>query len=274
MSYDPRLGRPGDFFFHYTTRVAAFEHILPTRQLRLSPAFRMRDPLESNPGLISAAWLVADDLHAQREAEETVMHASIELRQLRRCSKVLCLTVDAADYVGDAEIFGRGYARARMWEQYAENHAGICLMFRRREFEVMALQQLRSRSTDSWAHEVAYTHRGILDEAAATVFLPSDLAWPDLSRDHVRKHLKSIFFTKLTDWQSEHEFRFVESSMDETHTFVDYGNTLVGVILGWRFPEWQTPGAFMLCDQLGAEPWRMSWDRSRPSPQWITSVRE
>ena len=242
MSYDPKLGQPGDFFFHYTTRQAAFQHILPALQLRLSPALVMRDPLESNPALVSGSWYVSDDPKAQRAVEATVMQASLDLQQLRRCSKVLCLTIDALDYVGDAEIFGRGYARARMWEQYAEKHKGVCLMFRRGDFEASVLEQLRSRSPESWGHAVTYKHRGILEDAAATVLLPSNLRATDLRSDHLRKHLQSIFFTKLTDWQSEHEYRFVESSWNERRTFVDIGDTLAGVILGWRFPGWQTPG--------------------------------
>jgi hypothetical protein len=109
VSYDPKLGQLGDFFFYYTPE-AAFQHILPALQLRLSSALVMRDPLESNPALISAAWYVSDDPEAQRSVEATVMQASLELQQLRRCVKVLSLTIDALDYVGDADIFGRGYA--------------------------------------------------------------------------------------------------------------------------------------------------------------------
>ena len=52
MSYHPALGKPGDYLYHYTTREAAFEHILPDRTLLLSPAHRMRDPLESNPAFL------------------------------------------------------------------------------------------------------------------------------------------------------------------------------------------------------------------------------
>jgi hypothetical protein len=39
VSYDSTLGDPVAFFYHYTTREAAFTHILPERRrLRLSPA--------------------------------------------------------------------------------------------------------------------------------------------------------------------------------------------------------------------------------------------
>ena len=44
----------GDYFFHYTTRDAAFGHILPTRKLRMSPYSAMRDPLEKQE--VAVPW--------------------------------------------------------------------------------------------------------------------------------------------------------------------------------------------------------------------------
>ena len=60
--------------------------------------------------------------------------------------------------------------------------------------------------------------------------------------------------------------------MDDEFTFVDIGETLAGVIVGTNFPDWQMPGLFAMCDRVGAQPWRMSWDRSRPSPHQISRV--
>jgi hypothetical protein len=49
-------------------------------------------------------------------------------------------------------------------------------MFRRGDFEASVLEQLRSRSPESWGHAVTYKHREILKDAAATVFVPSNLS--------------------------------------------------------------------------------------------------
>ena len=129
MSTYPRgLGVPGEFFFHYTTREAAFDSILPDGQLRLSPAHLVNDPLESNPAFLGAEFGLSDNPEVDYENQVAAMEAGTRLQQLRRHSKVLSLTIDAAGHEGDAEVFGRGYARARMWQQYAENHQGVCLM--------------------------------------------------------------------------------------------------------------------------------------------------
>ena len=154
MGYHPALGVPGDFFYHYTTREAAFEHILPDRTMRLSPAHVVRDPLESNPAFLAASYGITDNPEADHERQAVAMDAGMKLQRLRRSSKVLSMTIDADEYTGDAEVFGRGYARARMWEQYAENHEGVCLMLRREAFNERALTQLKARSPDAWAGAV------------------------------------------------------------------------------------------------------------------------
>jgi hypothetical protein len=92
VSYDPALGNPGELYFHYTTREAAFEHILPDRTLRLSPAHRVRDPVESNPAFLPAEYGMTDNPQADYERQLVAMEAGMKLQQLRQCSKVLSMT--------------------------------------------------------------------------------------------------------------------------------------------------------------------------------------
>jgi hypothetical protein len=268
-TYPPALGVPGDFYFHYTTREAAFEYILPDRQLRLSPAHLVQDPLESNPAFLGAEFGLSDNPEVDYENQVSAMEAGMRLQQLRRHSKVLSLTIDVPDHDGNAEVFGRGYARARMWQQYAENHQGVCLMFRRELLHAKALDEIQGRTAGAWADGVIYTERGILDNPAATLMPNPATTDADVVEQHIRNHLKSIFFTKLLDWETEHEYRFVEPSMDDGYTFVDIGDTLACVILGWKFPEWQAHGAFEMCQSVGATTWLMQWDRARPMPVQI-----
>jgi hypothetical protein len=271
MSYDPALGFPGDFVFHYTTRDAALGHILPTRRLRLSPAWRMRDPLESKPGAVPSAYAAPTGRRAAAAVQRTAAEATWLLHQRRGCSKILSLTVDAPGYQGDAEIFGRGYTRARMWEQYAEQHMGVCLMFHRERLHERVLTELSNRTTAAWAAEVTYTQRGLLGDSAASTLTPSvGQEAADAVERHIQQHWKAIFFTKLLDWQSEHEFRYVESSIDAGCTYVDIGDTLAGVMVGQEFPSWQIPALLSICEEVGAVPWQMTWKLSRPWPHQLT----
>jgi hypothetical protein len=72
---------------------------------------------------------------------------------------------------------------------------------------------------------VSYTQRGILDNPAATLMPNPATPDTDVVEQHVREHLRWIFFTKLLDGETEHEYRLVESSMDDGYKFVDIGDT-------------------------------------------------
>jgi hypothetical protein len=121
---------PGSLFFHYTTREAAFEHILPRRSLAFSPYSTMRDPLENR------RWGFAGSMRGESgpEHERAYLLFHRHANEIRDSAKLLSLAIDADhedDDGDDAEQFARGWSRARMWEQYAENHAGVCLVFSR-----------------------------------------------------------------------------------------------------------------------------------------------
>src|ERR1039458_3991954 len=85
----------GQFFFHYTTREAAFSHILPERRLRLSPYSRMRDPLEAKAPALASGLTVPEDPGVQEEMGRAYFEARDEIARLRRQTKLLSLTIDA-----------------------------------------------------------------------------------------------------------------------------------------------------------------------------------
>jgi hypothetical protein len=256
-----------DLFFHYTTREAAFEHILPEQRLRLSPYFKMRDPMESKAPNLPGTYAVPADGAIEESMQRSYMEAINKVATLRGQAKLLSLTLDATGYTGFAEHFGRGWARARMWEHYAENHAGVCLLFRRQAFHHLVLAQLEGRSPGAQADAVRYTQAGLAGSAARTLMLDPALTGTELAQRHVQRHLGVFFFTKLVDWESEHEYRFVEPSDDDDYSYVDIGDTLDAVIVGSRFPSWQLPGALACCMQAEADALRLSWDTNYPIPR-------
>ena len=87
----------------------------------------MRDPLE-NKWIFSYWYEVPDGMTDDDPEHPGQAVAFIEDRasRIRESAKVLSLTLDTEGLEESDELFGRGWARARMWEQYAENHAGVC----------------------------------------------------------------------------------------------------------------------------------------------------
>jgi hypothetical protein len=109
-----------DTLCHYTTAEAAFQHIIPYGKLRMSPYVRMHDPLENRELTFGAAgW--DDDAQAKDLMEDVVDRILLYRDQTR----LLSFTIDAVSGYTEGDVrFMRAWARARMWEQYASNHAG------------------------------------------------------------------------------------------------------------------------------------------------------
>lgn len=66
---------------------------------------------------------------------EAWLAAIQKLKEARDRVRLLSLTRDVEDYEGHAKIFGCCWARPRLWEQYGDEHRGVCLVFNRALFE-------------------------------------------------------------------------------------------------------------------------------------------
>jgi hypothetical protein len=232
------LLEPGRFLYHYTAWETASQHIIPTRKMRLSPYSRMNDPMEALSPSIGAAVGYAPG-HTDAEGRIAATHGETQdaMGRMRAISKLLCLTTDAewATQANDIERrFAMGWARPRMWHQYAQNHTGACLIFEREAFEPLVVEQLRRRSPNSTAGAVTYTRTGIAGTAAPIIVLNRDSESADVARQQLERFATELFFTKLVDWEAECEYRFVEPSEDDAHSYVDVGDSLVGFMLGHK----------------------------------------
>lgn len=112
---DGAYGAPGELLFHYTRAATAFEHILPDCKIRLSPYELMRDPLEARHWPEPPAYWVDPANERQDELELARLGVVI---QAKSAARLLSLTADSDNHGDDTEPFGRGYARASMWQFY------------------------------------------------------------------------------------------------------------------------------------------------------------
>jgi hypothetical protein len=64
---------------------------------------------------------------------------------------------------------------------------------------------------------------------------------------------------------ARYEYRVVLTAGDDgdDYAWIDYGDSLVGVVLGERVPPWQRPGAIEACSKIEAKLGRMIWDNGR-----------
>jgi hypothetical protein len=256
---------PDKYFFHYTRRDAAFAGILPSGRLRLSTYGEMRDPLENQPWRFTFAGYgerddatLATDLASYTEFEERAN------RSIRDCSHLLSLTIDADPTPGHAqEPFCRGWARARMWEQYAEDHQGVCLVFDRERLSQSIEESLVRREFMALYHRpVVYEDSRIRGRVVDWNSLKSE---PGYFVRYIEQHVDSLFFTKTLDWETEQEYRFVAVSQTSTPPVeADFQDSLVAVIAGEQLPHWEYPGIVKACHDVGAEALLMRWRAWRP----------
>lgn len=237
-------GEHGHFAYHYTTADAAFAYILPTQKLRLSRLAEMRDPIENKDWvqvlLPPPMWSIDD----MRRFEATARRVIYE-------TKILSFTVDSPE-PGRRPEYSRGYARPRMWEQYADNHSGVCLVFdlaslkARIEVEVARFRRAMSGL-------VIYSDLPLEDHEAARSLDPTDLVVTgqgEYERGldmHIDEHAQELFFRKITDWGAESEYRFIVMDRGSGEVMLDFGDSLRAVVLGENFPAWQIPAAAELC---------------------------
>lgn len=141
--------------FHYTTAAVALDHVLLEARLRLSPPTGTNDPgefEEHNVGLIQDR---DDEPWPPTRAELALFfHGSSDL--LRTRCRLGCLSTAVRNERSSLPGFGDGYARARMWAQYAENHAGVCLAFDQKRLTDAAMRLAGARSLRLYKAPVRY----------------------------------------------------------------------------------------------------------------------
>jgi Protein of unknown function (DUF2971) len=256
----------GNWLAHYTTAAVAFEHILPSGELRMSPYRLMRDPAENKEGPS-----LATQLPDRPDASQSLFEALLLASEVHQGARLLSLTHDAMQY-GDGvhDVFGCAWARPRLWEQYADQHRGVCLVFHRPRFEAACTARFQQLGVRYHLGEVAYTPSGYAGSEGKKLTDPrifEEHLRADALIEHIERHHRDFFFLKTDDWSSEHEYRAVILGHDDEFAFVPFGESIATVIMGERFPAWQAPGVLSACASAGVQARQIGWFGGRPVVQ-------
>jgi hypothetical protein len=255
----------GDFLYHYTTRDRAFEHILAKGKLRFSPYRAMRDPLENKAWRPQPAayWstLAQGEPGDPGHPETNYWQFNAWAAEIWDQAHLLAFTVDADDYSPEHETFARGWARARMWEQYGEGHAGVCLVFDRDCLVANLTDSLQGQDLATPYHRpVEYTESGKEPLQLGIDMLTEEVS-PQRVSTYIEANHDSLFFLKALDWRSEYEYRFVVTAPPtDGGILAEFGDSLVSVVGGEKFPDWQIAGALELAANHEAEALQLHWD--------------
>jgi hypothetical protein len=205
----------------------------------------------------------------------TLLQAQELVGDIRDQMRILCLTMDAKGYEDDdIRAFGRGYARARMWEHYADRHRGVCLVFSAKCMSEKFFSELQ-RFGAADCEPVQYTMGGFAVSQARLIDA-KDLGNRDPARmltDHVMAHHKDLWALKLSDWDSEYEYcvvGFVPAAVLGEPIHVPFADCLRAIVLGECFDPALLDRARQIAIDLRVGLCRIEWDSGRPS---ISAVR-
>lgn len=248
----------GSYLFHYTKLETALEHILPTQRLRLSPFSQMRDPRESH-----LWWTSGTSSDPIPPEDDTLFRLMEALQEQKAEFKVLSLAREEGR-PPPYEVFGRGFARPRLWEQYAQNHRGVCLCFDRVALIASLEEQLQPLGHLSHG-DVAYR-----DAPIAPGVLHFDL--PEarsrgvdaVVRELLDRHVAELFFKKLADWETEFEYRFVVRIGSPDAVEVSVAGPLRGVVLGALVSNVYVAAFDALCNPHGISLGQLHWRDGQP----------
>lgn len=223
-----RADIPADqYLYHYTT-AATLALILESGCLRMGPFSNTNDPRENK------AWHAGMGGPAGGFWEDDYYRDVRDIDyQLRGRVKLACLTRDRPWSSNmDYHYYHRGWARARMWQQYADAHCGACLMFDRAQLG-LAIEQHVSERGDVQHGNVLYE-----DEPIRLNFSGPELARLGVEaavRSYRRQYWQELFLRKNTDWESEVEYRYLAFT-DNPFEDVSIHSALLAVVLGEVFP--------------------------------------
>jgi hypothetical protein len=255
---------------HYTRANIAFEHIVPTLKLRMNAYASMRDPFENRRLSFNGRGHPTDEAD-----EETLLELSFDVPDaivaVRGRMLLLSFTIDATEgYTPRDAPFMRAWARPRMSEQYADNHAGVCIALEPERTMDSLTEHLKAVGSPISGY-VVYSPKGFGDTMASTLNLDSfrdDLV--ARVNDFVNENVGDLFFRKTLDWQTEREYRVIVYPRDrgKSHLLVPFGGaeSIRAVVLGEKFPTWQIPAAKAACAVHEIELLQVAWDAGALSP--------
>lgn len=252
------LGEHGEGLFHYTRLETAIEKILPTLTLRMNPFSRMRDPRESKAWAVSATGFVGD--LTGDELDGAWARGQHRMNEAKDRFKLLALTMDDPE---TPDPYGRGWARARLWDRYADGGRGVCLAFDRADLIRMVTAELEDLGLEPRCGPVEYKDGRLFEEIHFDIVaLATDLE--GTVRRQLSEHLDALFLRKLTDWRSEHEFRFIVETDDAEPVDVNIRGALRAVCLGPDTPAEYFPAVAELCRPSGIRVAKLVWWNSDP----------
>ena len=228
-----------NLLFHYTSYLSALSIVIGNN-LRMNSLSKMNDPLEY--GKVYTGFQIWGN---QTNEEIMELHHQLSTANDNRNSFIRLLSFSVDDLHFDDEVFRKevfynnslnhGWARTRMWAQYADAHKGICLIFNKDKM-ITYLEQIPN--TKAVTGKIKYSNDFSEFNEAMTPTLTEDGINKDFSNFFMEDDKKRFLFQKCDDFLAEQEYRLVliSKSFEKDKPYIfDFKDSLEGIIISNLF---------------------------------------
>ena len=202
-----------DIIYHYTKANTAIDFILYNQHLKFSHRRESNDPIESRTADRVTMWTgpeVRKPISEKMDSDLEDLHESIislenRFHQICFCKNqmggVIANEKYRGDFEGNEEFFG--FAKPRMWEQYADNYTGVCIAFSKNK--ILEL----NKNLDLLKGNIKYLTYSKLSYKKLGDIYGNRLSKLDIEqyKKENEENVKISFFYKHKDYDGENEYR-------------------------------------------------------------------
>ncbi len=267
--------RDEDSLFHYTSAETAIKHILFEKQLKLNPLNKMSDPYENKNFDFDFNYSM-NPIEVDKKDKQIQIAIKKHCKIVSFCSNekplIHHISYTPKPNKTDQRIESQKYKfnvlgsyHSRMWDQYADRHRGVCIVFSKKKLNEAIRQQYSSDQIfkDHVGYALHYLY--IQNEMKRDCNKLLEFIHNELIMNFLENKKSILFFTKNIDYINEAEYRFaVYDASDDKSIYIDVSNCIIGVLTGEKCHD--SFGSYIsdLCNRLGIFCNPIEWKNGKP----------
>lgn len=211
------------FLYHYTKFENAIK-ILASGQLFMRSLDKQNDPWEFYTREDTGVMGTGEPIE---ETYQNLIKHNQAIAERKNAVRLTSFSIDAKDKYSCRH----GWNLFRMWAQYADNHAGICLIFNYKQLCNDFNAAFADGTTLQIERPIKYVNLSELDEI-------NEMFWKPIATVLDEGHIDHLF-TKPADFEHEQEYRFLIANKklnnSNENLYIPIKNSICGIITGRKF---------------------------------------
>ncbi len=243
------------YLYHYTSMEKACS-ILFNNELWFSNLCRTNDVFEQRVKISFSALKENCKTTIQlQEMAKKITEVRNYMNNIRTRIKLLCFSSDT-DFKTDEDknafeklifslpdefqainVIGRGFALPRMWAQYASDNKGVCFIFDKNKIISKVKELNHCFIAEKVVYRPLYNPYILTDDEFKSAYEHISTEYYDAIKTMINDqypYLKYDFFSKLSDWSSENEFRIIltNNNGEDTVKLKGIKGAIEGIVFG------------------------------------------